>query len=267
MISDSPLTRAFWERGRLDDCPIIDMHGHLGPWPSIYFPRAEPEQMLRSMDHAGVRRLVFSSHEALFSPDTGNNYTAAVVRRWPDRFRGMMVINGNYMDIVERDIGRFDAMRDVFLGFKFLPAYHDVALDDPRYDDVWRFAAERRLPVTAHTWGHGDRNNVRNVESVASRFPEVRLLLAHSLYGRWEDAARLATQYPNVYLDLTAVFECRGAIELFVERGASRRLLFGTDLPWFSPLHGIGCVLSAEISDDDRRNIFYRNAEPLFGGV
>ena len=40
-------------------------------------------------------------------------------------------------------------------------------------------------------------------------------------------------------------------------------MLFGTDLPWFSPLHGIGCVLSAEITDEDRRNILYRNAEKL----
>jgi predicted TIM-barrel fold metal-dependent hydrolase len=263
MICDSPLAKAFWDHGRLDDCPVIDMHGHMGPWPAIYFPRPEPEQMLRSMDAAGVKTLVFSSHEALFSAATGNDYTASVVRKWPTRFRGMMVINGNYMDIVERDLARFDAMRDAFLGLKFLPGYHGVALDDPRYDDVWRFAEQRKLPVTSHTWGHGTENNVKNVESVASRFPEVRLLLAHSLYGRWDEAARLATQYPHVYLDLTAVFECRGSVELFAERGASERMLFGTDLPWFSPLHGIGCVLSAEITDEDRRNILYRNAEKL----
>ena len=46
MIADSPLVRAFWQKGRVDDCPVIDMHGHMGPWPAIYFPRAEPEQML-----------------------------------------------------------------------------------------------------------------------------------------------------------------------------------------------------------------------------
>jgi predicted TIM-barrel fold metal-dependent hydrolase len=40
-------------------------------------------------------------------------------------------------------------------------------------------------------------------------------------------------------------------------------MLFGTDLPWFSPLQGIGAVLSAEISDDDRRNILHRNADDL----
>ena len=67
MIADSPLAEAFWKHGRLDDCPVYDMHGHMGPWPAIYFPRSEPEEMLRSMDTAGVRTLVFSSHEALFS--------------------------------------------------------------------------------------------------------------------------------------------------------------------------------------------------------
>jgi len=263
VIADSPLARAFWQKGRLDDCPVIDMHGHMGPWPAIYFPRAEPEEMLHSMDQAGVRTLVFSSHEALFSVDTGNDYTARVARKWPDRFRGLMVVNGNYMDIVERDLERFDSMRDAFVGLKFLAAYHEVALDDPRYDDVWRFAEERRLIVTCHTWGHGEYNNVRQVEAVASRFPGVRLSLAHSLYGRWDEAARLATEYPHVYLDLTAVFECRGTLERFVERGCSERMLFGTDLPWFSPLHGVGCVLSAHIGDEDRRNILHRNAERL----
>ena len=264
MIADSPLAEAFWRKGRLDDCPVYDMHGHMGPWPAIYFPRAEPEEMLHSMDTAGVRMLLFSSHEALFSAATGNDYTASVARRWPDRFRGMMVVNGNYMDIVERDIERFDAMRDAFVGLKFLAAYHQVALDDPRYDDVWRFANERKLIVTCHTWGHrGDFNGPEQVETIASRFPEVRLMMAHSLLGDWDAAVHMATDYPHVYCDLTAVFECRGSLELFVERGCSERMVFGTDLPWFSPLHGIGCVLSAHISDDDRRNILHRNAERL----
>ena len=51
--------------------------------------------------------------------------------------------------------------------------------------------------------------------------------------------------------------------EELVEAGFSKRMLFGTDLPWFSPLHGIGAVMSADISDDDRHNILHRNAEEL----
>jgi hypothetical protein len=99
------------------------------------------------------------------------------------------------------------------------------------------------------------------------KHPQVRFLMGHSCLAEWEEAAALATGFPHVYCELTAVFECRGALELFVERGASRRMLFGTDLPWFSPLHGIGCVLSAEITDEDRRNILHRNAQELLAPV
>ena len=38
MIGDSALAREFWENGRSDSCPIYDMHGHMGPYESIYFP-------------------------------------------------------------------------------------------------------------------------------------------------------------------------------------------------------------------------------------
>jgi len=264
VIADSPLVSDFWQHGPAADCRVIDLHGHMGPWPAIYMPRNEPEAMLRSMDQAGVERLVFSSHEALFSPLTGNDYTAEVVRRHGDRFSGLMVINGNYMDVVERDLKRFDAMRDAFIGFKFLAAYHQVALDDPRYDRVWAFAHERKLMVTCHTWGNDSRfNGADNVRRVVERFDEVRLTMAHSLYGQWDAAAALATEFPHVYCDLTAVFEVRGALERLVERGCTKRMVFGTDLPWFSPLQGVGAVLSAEISDADRLNILHRNADEL----
>ncbi len=54
-----------------------------------------------------------------------------------------------------------------------------------------------------------------------------------------------------------------GVIKMFEEAGQSERMLFGTELPWFSPIAGLGCLLSADITDDDRHNIYHRNAERL----
>jgi hypothetical protein len=73
----------------------------------------------------------------------------------------------------------------------------------------------------------------------------------------------LAQDFPNIYLELTAVFDDIGVIEKFVNEAGSERMLFGTDLPWFDPHHAVGVLFSAQISDEDRRNIFYRNAEKL----
>ena len=69
MIGNSALAREFWEHGRSQACPIYDMHGHMGTYGSIYFPRAYTADMVRTMDECGVRMLVFSHHMALFSPD------------------------------------------------------------------------------------------------------------------------------------------------------------------------------------------------------
>jgi len=52
-------------------------------------------------------------------------------------------------------------------------------------------------------------------------------------------------------------------MEFFAAEGLSDRMLFGTDLPWFDPHHGIGAVLSADLTDADRHNILHRNAERL----
>jgi len=73
----------------------------------------------------------------------------------------------------------------------------------------------------------------------------------------------MAKDYPQLYLDLCAVMDDRGVLELFVERAGSEKVLFGTDLPWFDPHYYIGAILSADISDEERRDIFYRNGAKI----
>jgi len=68
---------------------------------------------------------------------------------------------------------------------------------------------------------------------------------------RTMDQAGVRREFPNLYL------------ELFVEKAGSHKILFGTDLHWFDPHYYIGAILSADISDEARRDIFYRNGEQI----
>jgi predicted TIM-barrel fold metal-dependent hydrolase len=262
-----PLAESFWRHGRCDDCPVIDMHGHMGRWKAIYFPRAAAEAMVHTMDQCGVRLLVFCHHAALFCPDIGNAANVQAVRRFPDRLRAYVGINPHYGEAMAADLAGFDEHRDVFVGLKLLASYHKVAWDSPAYEPAWRFADERGLLVLGHTWGGSSFDGPEQVRKAAAQYPNVRLLLGHSLGGAWDEAVAIAGEFPNVYLELTAVLDDRGAMEKFVAAGLSQKLLFGTDLPWFDPHHGIGAVLSAEITDDDRHNILHRNAERLLAEV
>jgi len=266
-MAASAIAAEFWETGKCETCPVYDMHGHMGMWHSIYFPRPEPEQMLRSMQAAGVRLLCFAHHAALLAPDIGNAASEEAVRRFPEHFRAYMSIVPDYPEIIERDLARFDNCRDVYVGLKLLADYHGVPITDARYRSTWEFAEERSLPVLVHTWGGSLHNGASHVREIAGRYPAVRMLLGHSLNNHWDEAIAIARDFPQTYLELTSVLFVRGVVERFCETVGSERVLYGTDLPWFSEHHAIGALLSEDITEDDRHNICHRNAEKLLDGL
>lgn len=260
-MSRSQLQEQFYELGRVPDCPVYDMHGHMGPFAGIHFPRPDAAGMVHAMDHAGVKLLVFSHHAALFCPDIGNTASIEAVRQFPDRLRAYCLINPNYPEIVERDLASFDDYKDVYVGFKYLADYHHIPVSDERYAPSWEMANDRGLPVLMHTWGWSGYDGAAEVRKVAERYPNAKILMGHSCHGDWSGAIQLVKDLPNVYMELCAVMDERGILERFVAEAGSERILFGTDLPWFNEHYYIGAVLGAEITDDDRRNVFYRNAE------
>jgi len=262
----SPIAEEFLATGRCASCPVIDMHTHPDRYRSIYFPSVEPEEIVAIMDSAGVRVLVGAPHEGLSDPKAGNAKMARMIERFPDRMLGYWCVNPNYGELLRNDLKEFDKLRG-FVGFKFLPSYHQKPLDGPVYSDALAYADERRLLVLSHTWGFDGNNGADHVRHVAERFPNVKLLLGHSLYGDWDTAVKIANEFPNVYLELTAAASACGIIEKFVDEVGSEKVVYGTDLPWFDPHYTIGTVVFAHISDDTRHDILHRNAERLLRSV
>ena len=281
----SPLARDFVKRGRSTACPIIDMHGHWGPFAGGYLPAAREEVMVAALRRQGVRRIVCSAHDALFAdPERGNAEMQAAIGRHPDLLAGYWAVNPNYPELAERAPADFEAATG-FVGFKLLPDYHVCPVTSDAYRPVFEHANTYHLPVLIHTWGGSAFNSPQQVEIVAKRYPEARLLMGHSGYGDWETSVRLAREYPNVYIELTACYAAHdfamlpggsgtpvglcsclhvnGIIEYFVEQAGSEKIVFGTDLPWYSPHFAAGAVLFAHIDEQDRHNILHRNADRL----
>ncbi len=264
MIKETPLTRAFWQDLRLPHCPIYDMHGHLGRYYGIWFPRPSAEEMVRSMDRANVRMLCFASHAALFAPDLGNRTAVQAVRQYPGRLRAYLSVNPNHPEHIRRDLSLLDEHPDAFVGLKLHPEKHQVPATAPAYAPALQVAEERELLVLVHSWGGSRHNGPEQMRTLAARHPGIALILGHSLHGAWDEAVKIARDFAHVYLDLTALLDNdRGVIEKFADAGLADRMLFGTDLPWFSPVAALGCLLSADITDEDRHAVLHGNAEGL----
>ena len=167
----------------------------------------------------------------------------------------------------ERDIKLLKENRDIYVGCKFLCDYHHVPLESGDLAPYWEFLNDNALLALCHTWGYSRFNGVGNVRTVAERYPNVKIIMGHSCHSCWKEAVQLVRDFPNVYLELTAVLDDRGVLDYFVKEIGSERILFGTDLPWFSTQHAIGCILDAEMTDDDRHNIFHRNGEAIMNQI
>ncbi|MHB9108095.1 MAG: amidohydrolase family protein [Armatimonadota bacterium] len=287
-MNPSPIAQEFLSTGRSAGCPIIDMHGHFGPASATYLPMGSAERMLHSMQRAGVTQIACSAHEALFGDtDGGNALMQAAIDAHPEQLLGYWAVNPNLPEQASR-AGEDLVRARGFVGFKCLPDYHTHPITGDGYRSALEYADAHRLLVLVHTWGGSPFNSPQQVAEVAARYPGATFLMGHSGYGDWEASTAIARDLPNAYLELTAVYvahdfgnqpggsgtplpllsclHVNGIIEYMVERAGSQKILFGTDLPWYSPHYAAGSILFAHISDDARHDILHRNAERLLAG-
>ena len=247
----SPLTEAFLTHGKSADCPVIDLHAHLFDCYECNMLVDTPEKQVEKMDRSGVA--------------LGYPYFAAdrdVVNRYPDRFRMYLCVYSPDCDPA-RDLAFAETNRGQVAGLKFHGDTYSVPISDPRHDAYFDYADSRKLPVLFHTWHGSPYDGAEEARKVLEKHHDFAFIAGHSFRGSFTDGIELAKEYPNLYLELTAVLSQRGMLEGFVAAGLEDRIVFGVDAPWFSYDFGIGAILSADITDEVRRKILYKNALAL----
>lgn len=123
-------------------------------------------------------------------------------------------------------------------------------------------AAEHfRLPVSFHTI----TNEQKEIDKMVEEHPNVTFIAAHP--GDKEQFLlhlERIKKYDNYYLDLsgTGIFRY-GLIAHGVKEVGSERLLFGTDYPICNPRMYIQAAYQEPISEKDRENILFNNANRI----
>ncbi|GAB2464062.1 amidohydrolase family protein [Xylanimonas ulmi] len=133
-------------------------------------------------------------------------------------------------------------------------------------ESVVRASAEttagRPLPVLTHGIEPNNADDLRAYAAVAARHPRVPVIIG--AFGGLNSmlAVDLATQHPNVYLDLSS------ALQLFVVRAALNeipdRCLFGSNAPYGDVLAARATVEAATQDRAIRARALEHNAQELF---
>lgn len=259
MTNRSKLAREFVETGRLSSISVIDMHTHMGPFYGAYLPEAGLDDMIGTMNRENIEWIISAPHTALFDPIAGNTEIVRAMSKYPDRINGYFTINPNYVDNPDEQLALFMQHKG-FVGFKLLPDYHKYPLIGDKYRPFYEFANERKLLLLSHTWGHSLYNPPQMIAELARQYTNITFLLGHSAPGESDYAIEIASSLPNVYLELCDTGRLSGMVAKMVEKAGSKKVLFGTDFPWYDPHYMLGSVLFSGISDADISNIIHHNA-------
>jgi len=137
-------------------------------------------------------------------------------------------------------------------GLKMGPIYAGFDPRDDRCVPVYKFCQERGLPIIFHTGT--TFNRVATLEfsrpwlfdEVATRFPDLRIVLAHLGHPWCEECLVTIRKHPHMYADIAALYyrpwQFYNAMVVAQEYKVLGKLVFGTDYPFTKSVDSINGV-------------------------
>ena len=251
---------------------VIDAHGHLGPYPRFYIPRTNAASIVEVMDRCGVAMAAISANMSLVSDHVaGNRAVAEATASHPGRLIGYATANPNFpADEEEEQLEHWLTSCSAMRGIKLHPSTHHYPLTGPGYRVAFEVAARRRVPVLTHTWGEGEEALLCSPElvaRVAEQHPNTPFIIGHSggILPGYRLSIEAARRCPNIYLETCGSFQAMGLLEYLVDGVGADRVLFGTDVTFICMTAGLGRVVYAKLSTEEKRKVLGLNAARLFG--
>lgn len=274
---------------------IIDVHSHLFPsnddFSADFLAQAqrakggEPVDLVTRYDHywensGGCDKvIVFGGKAKLAGLWVDDRKVAAFAKSDPERVIGFMALDPTVPGWEEEM--RFAHEELGLRGIKLMPMYAGFYPQDRKLDPLWSYAQKHGLPVLLHTGttfvsqAPIDCTLPRHLDDVATRFPEVRMILAHLGHPYEGECVAVIRKHPHLYADVSALYyrpwQLFHSLMLVHEYGVWNKLLLGSDYPFTTVQGTIAGLRSLSKVSIDRfslpaeriEELIHRDALPL----
>lgn len=228
---------------------VIDTHVHIYdvPEPSWNTQPFTGESLIKTMD--GPFNLLGKERRvdiALVQPTPGvtilqdwdfrkqHEYVIESVRKNPDRFLGVMMINPHFgLDEAFTVLDQL-VKEEGFRAIKMHPSFHNYFPNKNKHLSypIMEKARELNIPVIIHT-GEPPYSVPALMAPLAKDFPDVKIMLAHfgtQKIGYSDDAINVASNHDNIYLQID--WSHLNRLKEGVETLGPERLVFASDSPY-----------------------------------
>lgn len=278
---------------------IIDVHSHAWEYPQHFgddFRKqairaragVEVDLTVRYEDYrraapAETKTIVFGGKAKLSGMWVDDTYIAEYVGKHPETLIGFLSVDPTQPDW--QDELRHGHEQLGLRGIKLLSMYAGFRPDDRMLDPLWEYASKHQLPVLLHTGttfiaqAPLECTLPRHLDPVATRFPDVRMILAHLGHPYEGETVAVIRKHPNLYADISALFyrpfQLYQSLMLVQEYGIWNKVLFGTDYPFTTvndTVEGVGNLNNMvegtnlpRLDEEQIEQMIYRDTLPLLG--
>jgi len=274
---------------KLDDLKIIDFHVHIGlkehwyEWVHAYQKEANSEYYERYDEMTDPERFAtyLKSHQierAVILPEVSPITTGVVSNEYivefckgNDIFLPFCTINPFLVSQPAQAFKKYIEMGAK--GLKLYPSYNHFYPNESRIYPLYPIAQEHRLPVLIHTGSSVFRGSKIKysdpiyLDDVATDFPDLPLLMAHSGRGLWyEKASFLSRLHSNLYLEISGL-PPKNLLNYFPEMEKNiDKFIYGSDWPGIKTINSnIEAIKELPLAEGLIRKILYENAACILG--
>ncbi len=250
----------------IDDMEIIDSHAHISEKGHsdiviAVMPDADAAGVVERNCRIGVDITCVSSWTGVWNDyEQGNDVIFQAMLDFPQNIIGYATLDPNYVKNWGTELKRCYKN----YGMKGMKPYYPrnkVPYNDLRYKPWFKYGNKHRLFALMHF----SDNFFKEMKELASKYPEISFLLAHS--GMSYETARkhvaLAKKFKNIFLEITYTAVTNGVIEYMVREVGSKRVIYGSDTAMRDPIPQFGWLAYADISETEKRNILGKNMRKI----
>lgn len=203
-----------------------------------------------------------------------NDLAIKAMKQFPDKIVGQFSVNPLYKMEALAEIERC-----VDLGLRGTRLYNQVKINDPVYFPIIEKLIELKMIIFMHgeselgVGGYRMKYNVKKAitistpddfVSAAKRYPEGKFQFPHiGGGGDWEHMCKSFQDYPNIYVDTGGSNNDENMVNFALECLGEDRLFYGSDGSYFQ---SIGKILAADLSESQRKKIFFENYSRVLEG-
>lgn len=238
---------------------LIDIHAHL--WLGRY--EENKKDIIKACQLYNISKVYVSSLGTLYPSsaeiDELNNETYQFMREKPELIGGFCHINPNNrncFEVLKKGIEEY--------GMSGMKLWVATFCDDPKVYPLVEKCIDYNIPVLIHVFhkavGQLEYESLgMNISNLAKRYPEAKIIMAHLGANCYLGVKSIVNQ-KNIWVDVSGSIYRRDDIDYTKKLIGAERIIFGSDMPDINIITTLGQVEEANLTEEEKNLIYYKNA-------